>query len=163
MMHVLEETGSFLQLVKSPWRFKLFLLKRLPMAFLAGLRVTQANPESAAVTLSLGYLTKNPFRSIYFACQAMAAEFSTGILAMHAIEQTGHPFSLLVVGMEAEFCKKATGTITFKCTNGERLIQTAEQCMKDNKSYTCGAISIGTDEQGEVVAKFNVQWSFKPK
>lgn len=162
-MSVRKETGSFLQLVKSPWRFKLFLLKRLPMAFLAGLRVTRANTESASVTISLWHLTKNPFRSIYFACQAMAAEFSTGILAMHAIEQTGHPFSLLVVQLQAEFTKKATGTITFECTGGERLIQTAEQCLKDHQPNTCTVTSIGTDVQGATVAKFNVTWSFKPK
>lgn len=48
----------------------------------------------------------------------MAAELSTGILAMNAIEQTDRPFSLLVVGLEAEFTKKATGTITFKSSDG---------------------------------------------
>ena len=158
-----EYASTFLQLVKSPFRFKMFLLKRLPMAFLAGLRIAKAEPETAAVTVSLSYLTKNPFRSIYFACLAMAAELSTGILAMNAIEQAARPFSLLVVGMEAEFTKKATGTITFESDDGDTIIRTVQQCLAENKAGTCTATSTGTNQKGIIVAKFSITWSFKPK
>lgn len=53
-----KDTGSFIQLVKRPFRFKLFLLKHLPMAFLARLRIADATSHSAGVTVSFGYLTK---------------------------------------------------------------------------------------------------------
>ena len=152
-----------MQIVKSPLRLKLFFLKRLPMAFMAGLRVPHVDEEQASVSVSMGYLTKNPFRSIYFACLAMAAELSTGILAMNAIEQSGHKFSVLVVGLEAEFTKKAVGEITFQSKDGGAMISTVQQCLEKNEAGKCTATSIGTNEAGETVAEFTITWSFKPK
>lgn len=133
------------------------------MALLAGLRVASAGPNSAMVTVSLSYLTKNPFRSIYFACLAMAAELSTGILVMNAIEQTDRPFSFLVVGLEAEFMKKATGTVTFQSSDGAAIMQTVQQCEEKEIAGSCTATSIGENENGETVAIFSITWSFKPK
>jgi hypothetical protein len=154
---------TFLQMVRSSFRLKLFFLKSLPMAFLAGLRIPQAGKEEASVSVSMGYLTKNPFRSIYFACLSMAAELSTGVLAMNAIEQSGAKFSVLVTGLKAEFTKKAVGQITFKSCDGEAMITTVQKCLKNKDAGTCTAISIGTNETGETVAEFNITWSFKPK
>lgn len=158
-----KDSAGFIEIVNSPLRFKLFLLKCLPMAFIAGLRVPHANKNEASVTVSLGYLTKNPFRSIYFACLAMAAELSTGILAMNAIEQSGHKFSVLVVGLQAEFTKKATGKITFQSNDGTAMISTVQQCLDNDEAGQCTATSTGTNEAGETVAEFTITWSFKPK
>lgn len=154
---------TFLQMVKSPLRLKLFFLKSLPMAFMARLKVPKASNERASVSVSLGYLTKNPFRSIYFACLAMAAELSTGILAMNAIEQSGQKFSVLVTGLKVEFTKKATGKITFLSEDGKAMISTVQQCLENNEPGKCIAKSIGTNEAGETVAEFEITWSFKPK
>jgi len=156
-------TSNFLQIIRSPLRLKLFFLKHLPMALIAGLRVPNANDEQASVSVSLNYLTKNPFRSIYFACLAMAAELSTGILAMNAIEQTGHKFSVLVVELKAEFTKKAVGKITFQSNDGAAMISTVEGCLQNNEAGKVAATSIGKNEAGEVVAEFEIRWSFKPK
>ncbi len=158
-----QDKTSFLQLVNSKWRFKGFLLKHLPMAFLAGLTVRNADEQKAAVSISLNYLTKNPFHSIYFACLAMAAELATGILAMNAIEKSGGNFSLLVTGLEADFTQKATGTITFRSEDGEGLQSTVQQCLKEQAAITYTATSIGINRKGETVAKFSIQWSLKAK
>ena len=155
--------STFMQMVKSPWRFKLFLLRHLPMAFIAGLRVPTADTKHASVSVSKGYLTKNPFHSIYFACLAMAAELSTGILAMNAIEKSDHNFSLLVVGLEAEFTKKATGKITFQSNDGAGMKKTIDECLQNDEPQEYTACSAGTNEVGETVAEFAITWSFKPK
>lgn len=158
-----DNTSRFMQLVRSPLRFKLFLIKRLPLAFFAGLRVAEAEPQMASVTISLGYLTKNPFQSIYFACLAMAAEMSAGILAMNAIEQTGQPFSILVTGLEAQFIKKANGTITFECTDGTALVEAVQHSSDEKIPGTFTTQSTGTNDTGQTVATFTITWSFKPK
>jgi hypothetical protein len=44
-----------------------------------------------------------------FACLAMAAEMSTGVLAMAHVYKRKPAISMLVVKMEAEYFKKATG------------------------------------------------------
>jgi hypothetical protein len=155
--------SQFMQVVRSPLRLKLFFLKNLPMGFIAGLRVPHADADETEVTISMGYLTKNPFRSIYFACQAMAAELSTGILAINAIEKSSQKFSVIVVGIEAEFTKKAVGKITYKCTDGPEFKATIDKCLESNEPHTYTATSIGNDEMDEKVAEFKITWSFKPK
>ena len=92
---------------------KLFFLLKLPMGFLAGLRIVKLQKKECEVQIKYNYLTKNPFKSMYFACQAMAAELSTGMLCFEAVKE--HYVALLVVGMEANYTKKAVGKISFKC------------------------------------------------
>ena len=64
------------------WRFLFFLIWKLPMGFLAKLRVLELKDNVAKVSVPFNYWNKNPFKSIYFAVQAMAAELSTGVLVI---------------------------------------------------------------------------------
>jgi len=84
---------AFFKLIRNPFLFRFFLLTRLPAAFLAGLRLELITPARAVVKLRYQFLTKNPFRSTYFACLGMAAEMSTGLLAY----ATGESVELPVV------------------------------------------------------------------
>jgi hypothetical protein len=61
----------------------------------------------------------NPFRSTYFACLAMAAEMSTGSLAMAQLYKLNPPVSMLVIKVESEYFKKTTGRTSFICEDGE--------------------------------------------
>ena len=56
------------------------------MAFLAGLRIIRLQKEECEVQIKYNYLTKNPLRSIYSACQYMAAVLSTGMLCFGAVK-----------------------------------------------------------------------------
>ena len=62
----------------TPWRFKLYLAGKLPLALAAGLRLVRLDAQECVVALPGGWRTRNPFGSTYFAAQAMAAELSTG-------------------------------------------------------------------------------------
>ena len=148
---------------KSRWKLKLFFIRHLPMAFLAGLKVASFDEDHATVSLPYKYLTKNPFRSIYFACQAMAAELSTAIICLQSLEKFDEDVSLLVTGLEAEFTKKATGVISFICELEESLDPIFEECLSQDKSQTVTLVSNGVDENSESVAKFKITWSFKPR
>ncbi|TPE45039.1 DUF4442 domain-containing protein [Pontibacter mangrovi] len=139
------------------------MLARLPMAYLAGLRVAALSAESATVTIPYKYINKNPFRSIYFACLSMAAELSTGVLCMMQVYKSTPAVSMLVVRMEADFTKKAVGRIAFTCHDGERIQQAAEQTKATGQGVTLTATSTGTDESGDVVATFRFTWSLKAK
>ena len=48
------------------------MLRHLPMAFLAGLKVKKLSNSIAEVTVPFNFLNKNPFNSIYFAVLTMA-------------------------------------------------------------------------------------------
>ena len=163
MKYKTSPADEFKRLVASPAKFRLFMLARLPMAYMADLRVTALTDERATVTIPYKYLNKNPFNSIYFACLSMAAELSTGALCMMHTYKADPTVSMLVVHMDADFSKKAAGKITFMCEDGLRIKEAAEQTKATGEGVTVIATSIGMDEKGEQVAEFRFTWSLKAK
>jgi len=153
--------NEFFRLTGSPIKFRLYLLTKLPAAFFAGLRITSADADQCTVTVPYRWSTRNPFRSIYFACLGMAAEMSTGILAMAQVYKSNPPVSMLVTGMEAQFTKKATGRISFTCNDGKAIREAIERAKTTGEAQTIEARSVGTNVQGETVAEFLITWSFK--
>nr|WP_282958232.1 DUF4442 domain-containing protein [Halalkalibaculum roseum] len=141
----------------------MFFIRHLPMAFLSGLKIKAFSEYKAVVTLPFTYLTKNPFRSIYFACQAMAAEFSSAIICLQTIENYETDLSLLVTGLEATFTKKATQKISFTCEKPQEQDELLEQCISSEQAQEITYTSIGRNESGEKVAEFLITWSFKPR
>ena len=156
------QAAAFRRQVLSPIKLRLFMLQKLPMAWLAGLRLTQLTPEEATVTVRFKYLTQNPFRSIYFACLAMAAELASGIQAMMHV-QAGSPVSMLVTKMEADFTKKAVGTIAFNSPDGLSIARAIAESRATGEGRTLVCTSTGVDEAGDVVAVFRITWSFRAK
>ena len=156
------QAAAFRRQVLSPTKLRLFMLQKLPMAWLAGLRLAQLTPERAAVTIRYKYLTQNPFRSLYFACLAMAAELASGIQAMMHV-QTGGPVSMLVTSIQGDFTKKAVGLIAFTCPDGPRIAQAIAESRATGEGRTVVCTSTGVDEAGDVVAVFKLTWSFRAK
>ncbi|RPD49972.1 DUF4442 domain-containing protein [Hymenobacter sediminis] len=148
--------------ISNPLKLRLFMLRRLPMAYLAGLRVATLTAEAATVTIRYKYLTQNPFRSIYFACLSMAAEIASGLLAMMHV-QSGSPVSMLVVSLEADFTKKAVGLIRFTSQDGGAIGQAIAESRATGEGRTVVCTSMGLDQAGDVVATFRITWSFRAK
>jgi len=154
---------KFEKLANNRLKMKIFMLSRLPLAFLAQLSIDHMDRHKSAVSLPYNYLTKNPFRSIYFAALSMAAELSTGILALAHVEKSGKQVSMLVLGMRAEFLKKAKSRIVFTCDQGDLLEKTIADSISENTGKTSEVYSSGIDSSGDIVAKFWFTWTFKPK
>ena len=154
--------AAFRRQVLNPMKLRLFMLRKLPMAWLAGLRLTQLTPEAATVTVRYKYLTQNPFRSLYFACLAMAAELASGIQAMMHV-QGGGPVSMLVVGVQGDFTKKAVGLVSFTCPDGGHIAQAIAESRATGEGRVVECVSTGVDEAGDVVAVFRLTWSFRAK
>jgi hypothetical protein len=131
------------------------------MGFIAGLKVKLVDTEQCQITVPYRWMNQNPFRSTYFAVLSMAAEMSTGMLAMMMTRDSKPSVSMLVTHIEADFIKKATGITTFTCNEGKQINDTIEKAILENKGQTYTATSIGTSQSGEVEAKFKVEWSFK--
>ena len=102
-------------------QFHLYLFTKIPISWLAGVRLKELNDETCVTTVKFGWLNQNPFKSMFWAVQGMAAEFSTGFLCAEKIRKSGKKISMLVVKNEAEFTKKAVGRITFSCNQGKEL------------------------------------------
>jgi hypothetical protein len=100
---------------------------------------------------------------MYFACQAMAAEMSTGLLVMNEVYYSKPAVSMLIVKNEAVFHKKAVGKITFTCNDGNHISEIIAKTKKTGEPITADLRSIGTDEAGDKVAEFIFTWSLKVK
>lgn len=151
------------KMLRNPWKFNLFMLTKLPLGWIAGLKLEDINEERSVVSVRYGYLTKNPFRSIYFACLTMAGELASGALSIAAIHKSVPPVSMLVINMEASFIKKATGKIRFTCEDGKVIQKAVEESKTTGEGKTLIATSVGTDESGEQVAVIKITWSYKVK
>jgi Domain of unknown function (DUF4442) len=157
------ETTEFIQLMKHPVKFRMFLFSKLPAAFFSGVRISSISEESSTVTVPFKWFSQNPFRSTYFACLAMAAEMSTGILAMMQVHKRNPAVSMLVVKLEAVYFKKATGLTLFTCTDGAALRNCVEQAIATGEGQVFRATSTGVNQNGEKIAEFYITWSFKAK
>jgi hypothetical protein len=153
-------TGGFIRVVKHPFKFRLFLLSKLPSAYFAGVRIREMDENRCVVTVPYKWFSKNPFRSTYFACLAMAGEMSTGALAMAWLYKQP-PISLLVVNVHAEYQKKATGITTFICEEGPQFRRMIDEAIQTGEVREVKARTIGRNDAGEVVAEMYVTWSFK--
>jgi hypothetical protein len=147
--------------LKNPFLFRGFLLAKLPLALAAGLRVRELDAERCTVTVPYGWRTTNPFRSTYFAALAMAAEMSTGALAMMATELAGPPVALLIVNLEAGFEKKAQGLTTFTCEEGAKAFAAVAETVRSGEPATARLETVGRAPDGVVAARFAFTWSFK--
>ena len=95
-----------------------FLFFKLPSAFICGVRVKQLDKNKCVVTVKHRWINQNPFKSMYWAVQGMAAELSAGALVMYYIQKSDKKISMLVANNKGSYTKKATGRITFVCNDG---------------------------------------------
>jgi len=158
-----ENGTAFFYLINHPLRFRLYLLKNLPAGYFSGLKIVQAKSTACTVSIPFKWFTKNPFRSTYFACLSMAAELSTGVLAMAHLYKRRPAVSMLVTGIEGKFHKKATGLTFFQCEDGQKINEAISSAISLHTPQEIKAHSIGRNKEGEVVAEFWITWSFKAK
>lgn len=154
---------SFARLMTHPLKFRMFLLSKLPSAYFSGVRVKSIDEHKCEVTVPFKWFSQNPFRSTYFACLSMAAEMSTGALALAHLYKRNPPVSMLVVKTEGEYFKKAIDKTTFVCEDGSAINNTIEEAIASGEGKTIRAKSIGKNKAGELVAEFYITWSFKAK
>ena len=159
----IEANKGFINTVLNPFKLKYYFLFNLPMALLAGIKLDELNAKSAQVSLKYKWLNTNPFKSTYFACLQMAAEFSTGIICMAYINNSPKKMSILVLENRAKFQKKAVGKLLFKCKDGDKIKQAINESVSTGEGRTVEALSIGTDESGDQIGEFYFTWTFKAK
>ena len=147
----------------SPSKLNTFLFFKLPSAFWSGVRVKAISKEQCVVTVKHRWFNQNPFNSMYFAVQAMAAELTTGALVMMQIKESGKKISMLVANNNGNFTKKATGRITFTCNDGSIINEAIQRTIATGEGQTIWMKSIGVNEKGEQVSEMNFEWSIKLK
>jgi hypothetical protein len=155
------EADALRRRLLKPWNFKAYLWLKLPLAACAGLSLRQLDEAGCTVALPGGWRTQNPFRSTYFAAQAMAAEMSTGAPAMVLVQAAPASVSMILRGIEAVFTKKIQGPSLYTFDDITGLGAAVERAAASGESETFTGRSVGRGRDGEPAAEFRVTWSFK--
>ncbi|MEY3589526.1 MAG: hypothetical protein RLZZ466_46, partial [Bacteroidota bacterium] len=87
----------------------------------------------------------------------------TGILAMAHLYKRKPAISMLVTRIESDFYKKAVGITTFTCDQGHALRQAIDKTAATGEAVELVVTSIGRNEEGLEIARFQITWSFKRK
>ncbi|MBC7641781.1 MAG: DUF4442 domain-containing protein [Flavobacterium sp.] len=140
-----------------------FLMFKLPSAYICGVRVQFISNQKCVVSVKHRWINQNPFKSMYFAVQSMAAELSTGALVMSQIKRSNKNISMLVANSRSNFSKKATGRITFTCNDGKSIEKIIQESIDTNEGKTIWMKAIGRDENGDQVSEFDFEWSLRVK
>ena len=147
--------------MKSPIQYNIYNFFKLPSVWWCGIRVKSVNEESCLVSVKHRWINQNPFKSMFWAVQGMAAELSTGILLMNEISRSKKSFSMLVLNNKANFSKKAIGRISFSCNQGLQIRETIKKAVSSGEPQTIWLNSCGVDSQKDTVSTFSFEWTLK--
>lgn len=147
----------------SPSKINTFLLFKLPSAYFTGVRVKSISENTCITTVKLRWINQNPFNSMFWAVQGMAAELSTGAMVLAKIKESGKNISMLVANNKASFSKKAKGRIMYSCTDGALINQAIEKTISTGEGQTIWMKSEGKDSVGDIVSIFEFEWTLKVK
>ena len=146
----------------TPNQINKWMLFKLPAAWLTGVRISSISDTKCEVKVRFKWINQNPYRSMFWAVQGMAAELTTGMLLTKSIQESNTNISMLLVGNKSNFYKKAVGKIKFICDQGE----TAKELInltKKNTTHKAWLKAKGFDETGDMVSEFDFEWSCKKR
>lgn len=147
----------------SPSKINTFLLFKLPSAYFTGVRVKSISKTTCVTTVKHKWINQNPFESMFWAVQGMAAELSTGAMVMAKIKESNQNISMLVANNKGTFSKKAKGRIIFVCNDGDLIDNAIQKAISTGEGQTCWMKSEGKDSAGELVSVFEFEWTVKIK
>jgi len=147
----------------TPKKINLFLLAKLPSAYFCGVRLKIISDIKSSTSVKFKWINQNPFGSMFWAVQGMAAELATGVLVMQKIQASGKNISMLVASNNATFTKKAKGRITFVCADGSLVDTAIQETIETGEGQVVLMKAIGTNEEGIAVSSFNFEWTLKLK
>ena len=138
------------------------MLLKLPAAWLSGVRLTSINDSKCEAKVRFKWINQNPYHSMFWAVQGMAAELTTGMLLTKCIQDSNANISMLLVSNKSSFHKKAVGKITFTCSEGKVAKQLINLTI-ENITSKAWLKAKGYDEEGDFVSEFEFEWSCKKR
>ena len=131
------------------------------MGLFSGIKLMQLDETVSVSEVPFRWCNKNPFNSMYFAVQSMAAELSTAAPVLMALKGTDADVALIIVDLKAEFVKKAQSKITFSCVDYDKIASAVAQLKQVDDTVMVTAKTTGRDVEHNEVASFYFTWSFK--
>ncbi|MFL0353691.1 DUF4442 domain-containing protein [Xanthomarina sp. GH4-25] len=145
----------------TPKKLNSFLLFKLPSAYFTGVRTKHLDAERCIVSVKHRWINQNPFKSLFWAVQGMAAELTTGALIINKIEASGKNIAMLLVKNDASYSKKATGRITFECSEGLLVDEVINKAIQTELGEQITLNVVGKNSNNIEVSRFTFTWSVK--
>ena len=145
----------------SKFKFRLLMLKLLPMGYLSGMRIESLTEDACTVSLKYKWLIKNPFKSTFWAVMGMAAEMASGALLMEFTSGQKPSLATILVEQSGKFYKKAVGKQTYVCQSGKEMRATVERAYQSGEGEVITCPVQAFDSDGELIADFTFVWSMK--
>ena len=142
-------------------KYNLFLLRKLPAAYFCGARMRSLDSDQCEIKITLNWFNKNPFKSMFWAAQGMSAELTTCLMITDKIKKSGYDISMLLISNSSDYFKKATGTIIFNCSQGNKIDDMIEKLINLKTPQKIVLSSTGINRQNVTVSKFTFEWSLK--
>ncbi|MCB9662852.1 MAG: DUF4442 domain-containing protein [Alphaproteobacteria bacterium] len=140
-----------------------FNLAKMPLGVAAGLRVDRIDAQACVVSLPGGWRTQNPFGSMYWAAQGMAAEMATGVHGYVLTQAAPVPVRMILSGCQGEFTRMCKGRGTFHFTQGDAVRARIEETLATGRALTCDTEVVGYDAGGEQVSRWTFTWAFRAR
>tara|TARA_B100000686_G_scaffold217657_2_gene224753 strand:+ start:2068 stop:2577 length:510 start_codon:yes stop_codon:yes gene_type:complete len=151
----------------NPFAFSFYFFLNVPMGWLSGMKLKELSEKKCISKVPFRWYYRwqnmNPFKSMYFAVQCMAAELSVASIAALAVKGIKPSIAFIITKMSSKYLKKATGNVSFKCEDGEDIFNAVDKAISTKKGIEIEVKTIGTLEDGTVVSEFYFTWSFKQR
>lgn len=152
-----------LSMLRTPMGVRAFMLAKMPLGMAAGLRVDAVDRTSCTVSLPGGWRTQNPFGSMYWAAQGMAAEMATGVQGYILANAAPVPVRMILSGCEGSFSRMCKGRGSFVFDQGAAVEAAILQTLSSGETVSCSTDVVGFDPGGVEVSRWTFTWSFRAK
>jgi hypothetical protein len=153
---------KFRKLVLSPL-LKVGLLRDVPLLAITGAKIKALDDQHSKVSIKYSHINKNPYKTTFWAVLGMAAEMASALLVQMNTYKSNPSIAMFVTACDAKFIKRAIGTTTFICNDGELISNFIQKALETNESQTMMSNVKGFDDNGVLLVEFNFEWSFKAR
>ncbi len=139
---------------------------KIPMLLFLGPRVERLDEKGCAVTIPLGWRSRNHVGSMYFGALCAGADLAGGLPAARLIWDQFKQLSLVFADVKAEFLKRADGDTLFTCDDGYAVSSAVRQADASGERVTLPVSVVATvpEKYGdEPVARFTLGLSLKKR
>ncbi len=152
-----------LKQMRAPFAMTLFQGAKMPLGLAAGLTLDKIDRDVCEISIPGGWRTQNPFGSMYWAAQGMAAEMATGIHPFILSQAAPFPVQMILGSCQGTFVKMCKGRARFVFNQGALVAEKLEETIASGERLECPTEVIGYDPSGDEVSRWIFTWSLKAK
>jgi acyl-coenzyme A thioesterase PaaI-like protein len=139
---------------------------RIPLLLFVAPRVIELDDEGAAISIPLGWRTRNHVGSMYVGVLAAGADLASGMNAFRLIRSRHRRIVPVFKFARMDFLKRADGDVVFRTRDGRRIAEAMEEAGRTAERVTLPVEVVATvpDRYGdEPVARFTMGLSVKAR